>query len=114
MQLKRDFQGCLKRRWYHFIKNGIILLSPSHIPAATNKNIKKKDFLRLLEIFEIVTTLFAFKVNNFYYGFFKVFPRDPAGIYLLKVNNRNTRTRCEIFSKLTTKTLEQSHRCFYC
>ena len=26
-----------------------------------------------------------------------------VGIYLLKVNNRNTRTRCEICSKLTTK-----------
>ena len=24
----------------------------------------------------------------------------PAGIYLLKVNNRNTKRRCEIFSKL--------------
>ena len=29
---------------------------------------------------------------------------NPVGIYLLKVNNRNTRTRCEIFSKLTIKT----------
>ena len=29
---------------------------------------------------------------------------DPAGIYLLKVNSRNTRTRCEICSKLTIKT----------
>ena len=27
----------------------------------------------------------------------------PAGIYMLKVNNRNTRTRCEICSKLTIK-----------
>ena len=27
----------------------------------------------------------------------------PAGIYLLKVSNRNTRTRCEIFSKFTVK-----------
>ena len=25
----------------------------------------------------------------------------PVGIYLLKLNNRNTRTRCEICSKLT-------------
>ena len=25
----------------------------------------------------------------------------PVGIYLLKVNNRNTRTRCEICSKLS-------------
>ena len=31
----------------------------------------------------------------------------PVSIYLLKVNNRNTRTRCEICSKLTTKTPEQ-------
>ena len=29
----------------------------------------------------------------------------PAGSYLLKVNNRNTKTRCEICSKLTIKTL---------
>ena len=31
----------------------------------------------------------------------------PAGIYLLKVNNRNTRTRCEIWSKLTIKIPER-------
>ena len=29
---------------------------------------------------------------------------DPARIYLLKVNNRNTKTRCEICSMLTVKT----------
>ena len=33
--------------------------------------------------------------------------RTPSGIYLLKVNNRNTRTRCEICSKLTIKTPER-------
>ena len=32
---------------------------------------------------------------------------NPAGIYLLKVNKRNTRTRCEICSKLTIKILER-------
>ena len=31
----------------------------------------------------------------------------PANIYLFKVNNRNTRKRCEIGSKLTTKTPER-------
>ena len=35
---------------------------------------------------------------------------NPAGIYLLKVNNINTRTRCEICSKLTIKTPEQRWR----
>ena len=38
-----------------------------------------------------------------------VFRINPAGIYLLKVNNRNTRTRCEICSKLTIKTPERRH-----
>ena len=31
----------------------------------------------------------------------------PVGIYLLKVNNRNTRTRRKICSKLTKKTSER-------
>ena len=30
-----------------------------------------------------------------------------AGNYMLKVNNRNTRTKCEICSKLIIETLEQ-------
>ena len=34
---------------------------------------------------------------------------DLAGIYLLKVNNRNTRTRCEICSVLTIKIPERRH-----
>ena len=32
---------------------------------------------------------------------------NPAGIYLLKINNRNTRKRYEICSKLTIKTPER-------
>ena len=39
---------------------------------------------------------------------------NPAGIYLLKVNNRNTRTRCEICSKLTIKTPERRLASFWC
>ena len=33
----------------------------------------------------------------------------PASIYLLKVNNRNTRKRYKLCSKLTIKTPEQRH-----
>ena len=33
----------------------------------------------------------------------------PANIYLFKVNNRNTRKRCEIFSKFTIKIPERRH-----
>ena len=38
----------------------------------------------------------------------------PAGIYLLKINNRNARTRCEICSKLTIKTPERRQASFWC
>ena len=34
----------------------------------------------------------------------------PAGIYLLKVNNRNTKTKCEIYSKGNNK----DTWCLYC
>ena len=57
--------------------------------------------------------------------------RYPFGIYLPKVNNRNTRTRCEIYSKIKIKRPERRHdmlvsfllilnifhtlfQCFYC
>ena len=33
----------------------------------------------------------------------------PAGNYMFNVNDRNTRTRCEICSKLTIKTPERHH-----
>ena len=36
---------------------------------------------------------------------------NPSDIYRLKVNNRNTRTMCEICSKLTMKTLKRRHWC---
>ena len=36
-----------------------------------------------------------------------------TNVYLLKINNRNSRTRCEICSKLTIKTPER-RQCLYC
>ena len=35
----------------------------------------------------------------------------PAGVYLLKVNKRNTRTKCEICSKLPIKKPERFQLC---
>ena len=35
---------------------------------------------------------------------------QPAGIYLLKVKNRNTRTMCEICSKLTKRYQNDARR----
>ena len=42
----------------------------------------------------------------------KIHNTSPAGNYMFKVNNRNTRTRCEICWKLTIKTPERW--CLYC
>ena len=48
-----------------------------------------------LQIYDVTTCL----SNNY----------NPVGIYLLKVSNRNTRTKCEICSKLIIKTPERRH-----
>ena len=45
---------------------------------------------------------------------FKMKCTTPAGIYLLKVNNRNTRARCEICPKLIIKIPEASFWYLYC
>ena len=44
----------------------------------------------------------------------KYFVHWLVGIYMFKVGNRNTRTRCEICSKLTIKTKERHHLSFWC
>ena len=47
------------------------------------------------------------KVQNKNVGNFTTSEKNhPSDIYLLKVNNRNTRTSCSIYSKLTIKTPE--------
>ena len=51
-----------------------------------------------------------------FFSFSTIYPPylilNPAGNYMLKVNNRDTRKICEICSKLTIKTPERCHcRC---
>ena len=38
-----------------------------------------------------------------------IFCNSPVNKYMLKVNNRNTRKKCDLFPKLTKKTLERHH-----
>ena len=48
------------------------------------------------------TSIFSiFKCKHYFYIY------HPAGKYVFKVKNRNIRTRCEIYSKLTIKTPER-------
>ena len=60
-----------------------------------------EDIISCLE--KTADDLFKWFTNN---GM-KANAHNPFGIYMFKVNNRNTRTRCEIYSKLTIKTPEQ-------
>ena len=58
---------------------------------------------------------FSNKINSDFYSFLAAFVlKFPVDIYLFKVNNRNTRARCEIYSTSTIKTSERRHwRCFF-
>ena len=59
-------------------------------------------------------TNLPFYFNDFYFSAltavnFTSWSAIPADIYFLKVNNRNTRTMCEIYSKLTIKPPERRY-----
>ena len=63
-----------------------------------NEHTKKNNIILLSVIYLLKTGLTD---KELYKG------KCPVGIYMLKVNNRNTRTISEICSKLTIKTPEQ-------
>ena len=52
---------------------------------------------------------FSFSENSNSGVYSNVHNCNIVGIYLLKVNNRNTRTRYELCSELTVKTPERRH-----
>ena len=64
----------------------------------TGVNQALESFFQKIQFTEILKTL----LNKFW----KVF---PVGNYILKVNDRNTRSRCELCSKLTIKTPRRRH-----
>ena len=49
----------------------------------------------------------VFRSRSFLRGILSHF--NPTGNYMLQVNNRNTRARCDICSKVTIKTRERRH-----
>ena len=53
----------------------------------------------------VIILILKINVKKTGLGIWKETPKQnvPAGNYMFKVNNRNTRTRCEICSKLTIK-----------
>ena len=55
--------------------------------------------------YSLLNGLYIKKVPTLYFEL----SLKPAGNYMFKVNNRNTRTRCEIFLKLSIKTPERRH-----
>ena len=75
---------------------------------AINQVTLPKNVFSILHQKRLVVIL-HFWFINFYESY-----QFPAGIYLLKVNYRYSRTRCEICSKLTIKTPERCNSRRHC
>ena len=60
---------------------------------------------KIIIVHILISFSFSFILCKELYNYFETcFGRPfPADIYLLKVKNKNTKTRCEICSKLTIK-----------
>ena len=87
------------------------------IPYTLRKNANVKEY-PLGKINDTKNALFfllrALTHHSFSFNsrFLSELKHNPTGIYLLKVNNRNTRTRFEICLKLTIKIPERRHGIF--
>ena len=74
------------------------------------KNSTKNISLELTEICRTATFLNARRARiHSTKAIVRLLRPNAANIYLFKVNNRNTRKRCEICSKSTIKTPERRH-----
>ena len=113
------FHGTMNYKSIFFFLNSVSNPAGNCMFKVNNRNTRTRC--------EICSKLICFFLNSFLYSNFSYCPllwyfstnksieknkiyisvAFPAGIYLLKVNNRNTRTRCEICSKLTIKTPER-------
>ena len=86
--------------------SGVLIPSSIGIASYTTQNLAIWSRLYGVEYFCIPSRLY--RAEHFYYS--KQVMRNrifPANIYLFKVNNRNSRKRCEICSKLLIKTIER-------
>ena len=82
----------VQKIYYHQKRSSL-----SSLPAFPKRNLENKKKCKKPPTMKIIAQNFD-KDNAF-----------PADIYLLKVNNRNNRKRCEICSKLTIQTPERRH-----
>ena len=81
-----------------------ILQAQTHLGPSQSICLKIVDDFKqltilMLKIFDIILII-PFSLYTSLLGF-------SVGIYLFRVKNRNTKTRCDIWSKLTTKTPER-------
>ena len=83
---------------YNFLKHVFVLSRFLHLQYQLQRKMKHNTYLKYSKkLKRNQKSQTGFSKNRHY----------PVNIYLLKVNNRNTRTRCEICSKLTIKTPER-------
>ena len=72
-------------------------------------------YVKNMKVVKALTLVYPInKVSQFFLKSNKqdeVINKSPAGNYMFKVNNRNTRTSCEIRSKLTIKIPERRQWC---
>ena len=101
--------------------NGSLIHRPNGLRCTFYDNVRLQgpspcpSYLLLLFLFfyfalvlnRVLTLVWKSKTNTFDESI------NPAGIYLLKVNNRNTRTRCELCSKLAIKTPKPRQQIVY-
>ena len=88
--------------------NGYLCLSQNTLESNIRNWVRKYFLWKVIVKYSILGNQME---TSFWFQEFQRFLWNLGGTYLLKSNNRNNRTRCEICSKLTIKKPEQRQWC---
>ena len=72
--------------------------------------LQKMNILNKKSFLGEAKSIFPIFLRSFFWWNKKSSGHNPAGYYMFEINNRNTRTSCEIFSKLTIKAPEHNSK----
>ena len=107
------FSSCKKCKCSHLTLNSFKNMTSCKFIPRTFFNVYKHQILDILSREKVKKPI---KINLYHANALFLYPlktpqnqryKCPANIYLIKFNNRNTRKRCEMCSKLTIKAPER-------
>ena len=107
IKVSPSWSNTSKTVWISLSCNGSFI----SFPIIFTKSIKSISPVSKIELNHHVKSLPNTELSSTEKDYLHAITRNPPNIYQLKVNNRKSRNRCKICSKLTIKTPDRCRQC---